>query len=952
MMGTDRGRKKAPRLFLTCLSALTVITGFAFSDVTQAQGIDSSIIKKFEQQMQRGGNRSTQTSPVDQSRNQSDTVENDLGRPQDIEALRRQAKPSAIELDYESRTNEKLKQFGYDMFGRSIAGGGQVTGRIPDHYVVGIGDEVVVTFNGPEPRSISTQVDSEGRLVVEGLPPIAAAGRRFGDLEAEIKARTHSSLIGTEAFVSIGGARAVSVYVVGEVDRPGLYRLTSMSSVLEALTLAGGVKKTGSLRAIKVGGRTVDLYHVFGGTSTVDLHVTDGARIVVPPLGPTVAIAGGVVRPGIYELPKGSSQSLSSILGMAGGSLRPRGYSYVLNRIEADGRQNIATIASVDQAAHDGDILTVGLRRDVQVGGVSMVGHVRTPGLRSIREVPTIKDLLGDGMMMKDQPYMLFGVVESSDPTTQARLLRPFSPEQVIYGKENFPLRDKDRVILFGQAQVDFLTALETRRVVLTGVYDPKAIARDEPRQDSKPSKRPERCEPLEDLARIVSDTKSDRYVTAIRAVFVQLDVTNEEIGKSETSLAERKSVGAAKLGISSDGSTQIEQPATPQQVMQQQPLPYQTLEQLEEEAAEKKQEEERREVACPQIYREVRGLLPFVLEYVASADGAVRRPGVYPLVDGTPLSSLIAVAGGTVFNADLTNLELIGSDLNPETGANGGVTGQLVVDATTTDLTRITLSPASGVRFNSKTTNQEAGAVLLSGEFKRPGVYPIQRGEKLSDIIARAGGLSEHAYPYGAVFTRTRVKEEQKRGFERTARELNLGLATAALKQRDLKPETLMAGQQLADKLATADVLGRVVIEADPRVLVERPELDTVLEPGDRIVMPKRPNYVLMIGDLLNPGALQFIKGKRVQDYVHESGGPLRTADDGRTFVVYPNGVARPVKLSSWGFSTNVTVPPGTAIVVPKDVEPIDTMQLVRDISAIFSQLAVSAASIAVISR
>ena len=89
------------------------------------------------------------------------------------------------------------------------------------------------------------------------------------------------------------------------------------------------------------------------------------------------------------------------------------------------------------------------------------------------------------------------------------------------------------------------------------------------------------------------------------------------------------------------------------------------------------------------------------------------------------------------------------------------------------------------------------------------------------------------------------------------------------------------------------------------------------------------------------------------MKEYIREAGGVLPTADDDRIFVVYPNGVARPVKLSSWGFASDASMlPPGSSIVVPKDVEPIDTMQLVRDITAILSQLAVSAASIAVISR
>jgi protein involved in polysaccharide export with SLBB domain len=104
------------------------------------------------------------------------------------------------------------------------------------------------------------------------------------------------------------------------------------------------------------------------------------------------------------------------------------------------------------------------------------------------------------------------------------------------------------------------------------------------------------------------------------------------------------------------------------------------------------------------------------------------------------------------------------------------------------------------------------------------------------------------------------------------------------------------------------------------------------------------------VVGAVLNPGALQFEPGKKVEEYVGESGGLQNSADDNRVFVVYPNGVAEPVNISRWAFSS-ISVPPGSTIVVPKDTSPLK-IAFVRDIATIISQLALSAASIAVISR
>src|SRR5690606_38377530 len=121
-------------------------------------------------------------------------------------------------------------------------------------------------------------------LILEGLPPINAAGRAFGDVQAEIRNRTGEALIGTEAFVSLGSLRMMSIYVLGEVERPGIQRVTSMTTVLEALSLAGGLKKTGSFRNISIvnGGetRTFDLYRFLSGSHVPDLTLSDGARII------------------------------------------------------------------------------------------------------------------------------------------------------------------------------------------------------------------------------------------------------------------------------------------------------------------------------------------------------------------------------------------------------------------------------------------------------------------------------------------------------------------------------------------------------------------------------------------------------------------------------------------------------------------------------------------------
>ncbi len=138
-------------------------------------------------------------------------------------------------------------------------------------------------------------------------------------------------------------------------------------------------------------------------------------------------------------------------------------------------------------------------------------------------------------------------------------------------------------------------------------------------------------------------------------------------------------------------------------------------------------------------------------------------------------------------------------------------------------------------------------------------------------------------------------------------------------------------------------------VVEADPTVLAVRPELDTILEGDDRILMPKRPNFVTVTGEVLNPGTMQFTAGRTADQYIDSAGGITQVADDDRTFVIFPNGEAQRIAVSTWNF-TSVHVPPGSTIFVPRDPKPFDFFAFAISLTDILSKLAISAASLAVI--
>ena len=894
-----------------------------FAQTAAAQYFDDTLLDDLKQKAGVGSQPEIVSSPLDQGREQI------RAQREYIQKFRYET-PSRLEEDYQARLSSELVQFGYELFQQIPKDNDVITGSVSDNYILGVGDELIVNLQGAKPKTYSVKVDRNGRLVIPDLRPLTVIGRTLGEAKRMMADLVSETMIGTEVYISLASFRMISVIVAGEVFEPGVVRTTSLSSGLEVLLMSGGVKKTGSLRNIKLyRGQQVfniDLYRFLLGQAGEDISLMDGDRIVVPVIGATISVDGDVVRPGIYELRGGTDGvSFEQALSLAGGTIRPRGYSFSHVKMDKNGRQTFEQVTGSIQLRNS-EALIASLRENSQFGRVELLGHVKTPGVRSLAAAPTLKKIIGSVDNLDNDPYLLFGAIDRVDEKTRSRKLIEFSPRKVLLSDQDISLQDRDRVIFFGRKDISYLISEDVRNVILTGEYAGRKSLKDK-------SQRENYCAPLDNLARIIADSQSERFATAVRAVFVRKGAEEEKIRDREKLINEdlRSDIDSNILmGTRSRTTKELQE------------------EQLQQEMLKERDEEEvDREVLCPTVFAETLSLLPFMLEYVVSVDGAIRQPGVYPIVKDTSLDALLSVGGGLSNDANKARIEI--ANYAMEKQSDRIYMNWDYIDSTHQDVSKVFVNPGGGVRVSSLFSNFEPGAVLLSGEFREPGVYTIRKGEKLSDLIVRAGGFTEQAYPYGAIFTRKRVKELQQAQLRQTAQSLQSAMVSASVK-KNIDADSLMAAQQLTDQLASAEVIGRVVIEADPIKLLVDPSKDIVLEAGDALYVPKRPNFIVAVGDVLNPGALQFVPGKGVAEYLDEVGSFTRSADEDRVYIVYPNGVARPVNLSSWGGDNNLSVPPGTAIVVPTDFSPYDTLTLVKEIGSIVSSLAVSAASLAVI--
>jgi protein involved in polysaccharide export with SLBB domain len=884
--------------------APAVIVGLMASQSLSAQTLDPRVLGDLQRQLGTGQADQLLATPQQPRSGGAQPIqatvpgarvdtpeEQEVRRAEARRQLRELYEPSEVERDYRRRLDDpRLRQFGYDFFQTAPAPTGVRTGAIGDDYVLGIGDEIQVSFRGATNRTQTLRVDRDGKIVAGDLRPIQAAGRTLGSVRAELAAETRRTLLATDVFVSVGEVRAISVFVGGEVERPGQFSLTSLADIGTALAQAGGVRRTGSLRQVRLvragGGTTVvDLYGLLGIGAPSNVRLRDGDRLIVPVIGPTVAVTGAVTRPGIYEL-RGSA-SVGAVVAFAGGAIRQRGGQVVISRIGADGSEAFVRAATSSSNVVGGDaVQVVGGSPGGATGRVQLQGNVDNPGSRPLVSAGTVADLVGSPEDLRPDTYQVGALLVRRDPSTGARVFEMVNLARELRERPSTALQSEDRLFIFARADIDFMNSAAVRRIIL-----------------GEPNPLPE-CRSLRRLATLVKDADSIRFNSVTRGGFVILERTGARLGDVSASIGQGGTQAADLAGMRSA-------------------------------------EEGEAVPLCPGIFEDEPELLPILIEHSVSVGGSVRRPGAYPVGGRVTARDLSLVADGLIAGA--TDLVL---DINR---AQQGPAERVQIDAQASLMSLTQLGAGDDIRFNAQQPVFEGSAVLVSGEVARPGLYAIRKGEKLSELLARAGGLTSYAYPYGTIFTRRSVKQSQEEGFRRTARELNNSLLAIAARSTEKSSDGIAGAAALIQTLATAEAPGRMVVEADPRVLDLRPDLDTILDAGDSISVPKRPNFVLALGDVNNPGALQFVDGKSVRTYIAEAGGMLSTADDDRVFMVLPNGSAQPVNAGGWS-SGSATPPPGTTIIVPKNIDPLYRLSVFRDVTTIIAQLATSVATVAVL--
>ena len=329
----------------------------------------------------------------------------------------------------------------------------------------------------------------------------------------------------------------------------------------------------------------------------------------------------------------------------------------------------------------------------------------------------------------------------------------------------------------------------------------------------------------------------------------------------------------------------------------------------------------------------------------VARVAGAVRAPGAYPLAEGMRLADLVRAGGGVgeaayLNTAEVTRYELVNG--HQRRTAHHTVNIGAAMQGNDTENLAVESHDVLTIKQLSQWTGR--GSIELRGEVRFPGTYPISPGEQLSDILERAGGLTELAYPQAAVFTRASLRRKEEEQIEQMIRQLE-GDAAAASGQND--PQSVQArsvSTSLAEQLRATEPVGRLVIDLPD--LIANPgdvDADVLVHDGDALIVPSRPQEVTVLGEVYFPTSHIYDDELGFKGYVERSGGMTYRADDKRVYVVRANGSVETMG-GRWG--RNNRIYPGDTIVVPLDADRLPPLVRLTSISQIVYQLGVAAAA------
>ncbi len=369
-------------------------------------------------------------------------------------------------------TGGKLQRFGSNAFIVGTGNANELPMDLPvgPDYVLGPGDSLIVNMWGGQSDRVNRTIDRQGEIELPEAGTIMISGMTITQAQSSIQQALSTQFNNEHVEISLGRLRTVRVYVVGDVERPGAYDVSSLSTPLSALYAAGGPTSRGSLRILRHyrGNqlvREIDLYDFLlkGVRSDVE-RLLPGDTLLVPTVGPQVTVEGMVHRPAIYEL--NGEKTLNQVIDLAGGVLRTASLKQInVARIVAQERRTMVGLQLPDdpsEAAKEladfpvqgGDDVVISQILPYNEGAVYLEGHVYRPGKYSYKDGMTINDLLHSYQDLLPEPSDHAELIRLQPPDFRPEIIN-FDLRDALIGNDSFSLEPFDLVHVYGRYDID-----------------------------------------------------------------------------------------------------------------------------------------------------------------------------------------------------------------------------------------------------------------------------------------------------------------------------------------------------------------------------------------------------------------------------------------------------------------------------------------------------------------
>ena len=698
-----------------------------------------------------------------------------------------------------SKSNDKpLTFFGYDFFINQPSTFAPLKNiPVPEDYLIGPGDNVKLLIYGNQNSEFTVQVTREGDILFPNIGRISVAGLTFSEMKETIIEVVRREIIGAEVNISLGTLRTINIFILGDAFQPGMFTVSGLSTLTNAIFVSGGVSLNGSLRNIELkrNGQTISSFDFYDlllkGDTSKDIRLRDGDVIFISPKSKSVAIVGEVARPGIYELK--DSENLNALVAFAG-NLKPEANTgkIEIQRIDQEIDAYKLLSAKIENNSEtdlkNGDYISIFPVNDVLMQSILLKGHALNPGFYPWYEGIRISDILtseDDLLSMTDMNYLLIKRKKEFSQNYEFHQASLNNIFQDLSSKENIVLYEKDEILL--------LPSLLSPEQITTRLIQEEFV--------------------IEDNQVLLKDEWQS--LTYLRKSL--LDETNAELSTEETTFAMgaegtmipgRATTEAGSKGgyyyeysifdycilpktlaikvVESSGFEvdkkialkDLQELDTPQELMR---LQDDIATEIEENKFNSQKNTESIDTTITSVCRQqlIQSYIRLIDRQIDKSNkkssieiqGNVHFPGTYPLAENMTIKDAINAGGGLRDSSYSNEIEVSRSLQNGAEFVLQNTYYSAVNSEINTNLVPLDV-------LNVKKMNNDIRTAEITGEVLFPGIYRLSADETLLDLVKRAGGLKPTGSIQSAYFQRESIKKAEQERLSSAQRELRRKVA------------------------------------------------------------------------------------------------------------------------------------------------------------------------------